>query len=208
MAEYRGKFILFEGLDRCGKTTQAQRLVDRLNQEGESTVLMKFPDRTTKVGDLINAYLTGETDMSDRTIHMLFVANRWEQMTAFHQYIHGGVNVVVDRFSYSGIAYSAAKSPNSFDWCAGCEEGLPKPDVMLFMDMEGQQDREGWGVERYEQVTFQQTVRGMFARIMSQDTSTPWNIVNAGGSRDDVEERVREAVDSAMMRDMGPLKYM
>lgn len=141
----RGKFILFEGLDRSGKTTQSTRLVDHLNKAGKHTVLIKFPNRETPIGKMIDSYLTNKTDVNDRMIHLMFTMNRWEEMTAFHQYIHAGVNVVMDRFSYSGVAYSAAKKTLLFEWCIQAEEGLPKPDIVLFMDMPNTSLRPGWG---------------------------------------------------------------
>ena len=55
----RGAFIVFEGIDRCGKTTQSETLVEKLRSEGVEVCHMRFPDRTTQVGTMINAYLTG-----------------------------------------------------------------------------------------------------------------------------------------------------
>lgn len=43
MATKRGALILFEGVDRCGKTTQAKKLVEALNAAGQATVFMRFP---------------------------------------------------------------------------------------------------------------------------------------------------------------------
>ena len=75
----RGAFILFEGVDRCGKTNQAQRLVATLCNAGTPAVFMRFPDRDTPIGAQINAYLTGAAEVDDRAIHLLFSANRWEK---------------------------------------------------------------------------------------------------------------------------------
>lgn len=75
----RGAFILFEGVDRCGKTTQAKRLVERLNALGRAAVFMNFPDRGTAIGKQINAYLSQAEELDDRAVHLLFSANRWEK---------------------------------------------------------------------------------------------------------------------------------
>jgi dTMP kinase len=75
----RGAFILFEGVDRCGKTTQAKRLVERLNASGRPAVFMNFPDRSTTIGKQINAYLANTEELDDRAVHLLFSANRWEK---------------------------------------------------------------------------------------------------------------------------------
>ena len=66
----RGCFILFEGIDRCGKTTQCQRLVEFLKKQGKQVEFMRFPERSTVIGQTINSYLTNGIDMDDRAIHL------------------------------------------------------------------------------------------------------------------------------------------
>lgn len=74
----RGKLIVFEGLDRAGKSTQCARLATRLHSPSHPVAHLRFPDRTTPIGQMINAYLTGASDVDDHVIHLLFSANRWE----------------------------------------------------------------------------------------------------------------------------------
>ncbi|KAH0836492.1 thymidylate kinase [Lanmaoa asiatica] len=83
----RGAFIVIEGLDRSGKSTQAVRLIDRIQSTTTDSassgsppkaVLLKFPDRTTAIGKMIDAYLRSESELDDHAIHLLFSANRWE----------------------------------------------------------------------------------------------------------------------------------
>jgi dTMP kinase len=69
----RGAFIVVEGLDRAGKSTQVAGLAKALNARS-----IKFPDRTTPIGKMIDNYLAQKSDMEDRAIHLLFSANRWE----------------------------------------------------------------------------------------------------------------------------------
>ena len=100
----RGAFILFEGGDRCGKTTQSQSLVDHLQASGVrlpnvqelsatsrwiwlgwlqvKAELWKFPDRQTGTGRMIDSYLTSKTELDDAAVHLLFCANRWEKRSA------------------------------------------------------------------------------------------------------------------------------
>ena len=87
----RGLFIVVEGLDRAGKSTQVERLVSRLQSDGaqpsssspqdgqaQAAKVYKFPDRTTPIGKMIDAYLRSESEIDDHAIHLLFSANRWE----------------------------------------------------------------------------------------------------------------------------------
>lgn len=77
--ESRGALIVLEGLDRSGKTSQSTRLLSYLEGLGHSAELWRFPDRTTSVGQMISSYLSNESQLDDRTIHLLFSANRWEK---------------------------------------------------------------------------------------------------------------------------------
>lgn len=78
----RGSLIVLEGLDRSGKTSQSTKLVTHLKSEGISVEAWRFPDRSTSVGQMISAYLANDTQLDDRTIHLLFSANRWEKRLA------------------------------------------------------------------------------------------------------------------------------
>ncbi|GMI86519.1 ZEUS1, ARABIDOPSIS THALIANA THYMIDYLATE KINASE.1, ARABIDOPSIS THALIANA THYMIDYLATE KINASE.2 [Hibiscus trionum] len=84
--ESRGALVVFEGLDRSGKTSQCGRLLSYLEGLGHSVELWRFPDRTTSVGQMISTYLSNNSQLDDHTIHLLFSANRWEKMFVFHIY--------------------------------------------------------------------------------------------------------------------------
>lgn len=75
----RGALIVLEGLDRSGKSSQCARLLSFLQGKGCQAEGWRFPDRGTSVGQMISAYLANESELDDRTIHLLFSANRWEK---------------------------------------------------------------------------------------------------------------------------------
>lgn len=84
-----------------------------------------------------------------------------------------GVTIVLDRYAYSGVAYSAAKGL-SLDWCKSPDHGLPEPDVVLFVDLPAEVAavRAGYGEERYEKVDFQIKVRKLFDQLCNPETWT------------------------------------
>ena len=138
----RGTFILLEGVDRCGKTTQSQRLLHRVLAAGCAAVAMRFPDRTTATGSIINSYLQSPSQqLDDRAIHLLFSANRWEAANVLTEHLRQGTTVVCDRYAYSGVAFSAAKvdangeSLLDMAWCQAPDKGLPAPDCVIFLDL-------------------------------------------------------------------------
>ncbi|KAK4185869.1 thymidylate kinase [Podospora australis] len=162
----RGALIVLEGLDRSGKTTQVKLLEQRFVEQGKRVKLMRFPDRETPIGKMINAYLTSKATMDDHVIHLLFSANRWEAASTISSLLAEGVTVLCDRYYYSGIVYSAAKqNPSlSLQWARAPEVGLPRPDLVLFLDLDEEKAKErgGWGGEVYEKAGMQKRVRELF----------------------------------------------
>lgn len=74
-----------------------------------------------------------------------------------------GTTLVVDRYAYSGVAYSAAKGVPGMDveWCRAPDVGLPAPDLVVYLRVSNAvaAARAGFGEERYEKAEFQDKVR-------------------------------------------------
>ena len=147
----RGAFIVFEGVDRCGKTTQVGMLVKHLMTAGLAAMAMNFPDRTTMVGDLINQYLKSKQDLDDRSVHLLFSANRWEAVPKLEETLTSGTTIVCDRYAYSGVAFSSSKPSlaSELEWCKSCDVGLPAPDAVIFLDITQEQAEKRGGYVRW-----------------------------------------------------------
>jgi len=184
----RGVFILFEGVDHSGKTTQAKMLIESLNENGVPCKLLRFPDRTTATGKMINEYLAGKNDSNMRVMHLLFAANRWEAAKEIVRLLKEGVNLVVDRYSFSGIAFAAAQGID-FEFCKQTEVGLPCPDAIIYLDIDPKEasKRSGYGTERFETVDFQDNVRMQFKALQSRY----WNVLDARQSEKELAEKVK-----------------
>ncbi|GLC38054.1 hypothetical protein PLESTM_000679100 [Pleodorina starrii] len=186
----RGALIVFEGGDRCGKTTQCSKLVERLRSQGVDAVMWRFPDRSTSIGAAINAYLAEQSHLDDAVVHMLFVANRLEKREEMLRLLAGGTTLVLDRYSYSGVAYTAAKGlPHlSIEYCKSVEVLLPAADLVLHMTMtaEATAARGGYGQERYEKVEFQKKVMEAFEALRDER----WAVIDASGTIEDIHQQV------------------
>lgn len=134
----RGLFIVLEGVDRAGKSTQVKRVVQHLESRGWPALAMAFPDRCTGVGMLIDDYLRNHRTMSRQCLHLLFSANRWEQEHVLESFINSGTTIVCDRFAYSGAAYSHGAEDLDFDWCLRADNGLIRPDIVYQLGVEPQ----------------------------------------------------------------------
>lgn len=187
----RGALVVLEGLDRSGKSSQCGELLTHLLNVGYSAELWRFPDRNTAVGKMISAYLSNESNLDDRTIHLLFSANRWEKRSLMEDKLKAGITLIVDRYSYSGVAFSSAKGLD-FDWCKAPEKGLLAPDIVLYLDISPEKaaERGGYGGERYERLDFQRKVREQYQAL--HDSS--WQIIDACLPMEEVQKQLREHV--------------
>lgn len=120
-----------------------------LNGNGIKAKYINFPNRSTQTGQLINSYLVNKTEFNDEAIHLLFTLNRWEAVKDMEQWIHEGYTLIVDRYAYSGVAFSAAKGLD-LEWCKAPETGLLKPDLVMLLTMTAAaiSKRGGFGSER------------------------------------------------------------
>lgn len=208
----RGALIVVEGLDRSGKSSQCEQLVRTLQDMQVPVRYVRFPDRTTPIGQMINAYLQGQSGMDDHAIHLLFSANRWEVADKIRSDVEGGVTVIVDRYSYSGAVYSAAKeNPNlSLSWAWQPEVGLPRPDICLFLGITTQEaaKRGGFGAERYETDVMQMRVRHLFQSLLAMPHNDEICFIDAGRPMEVVAQDVVQPVLECIRNvdEIGPLR--
>ena len=150
---------------------------------------------------MINSYLTSRTQQDDHSIHLLFSANRWEAVKGIVDAIEKGTTIIVDRYSFSGAVYSAAKdNPNlSLDWAWYPEIGLPEPDLVYFLDISSTDAarRGGYGEERYETEKMQTRVRSLFTELFARLPGINVQVINAGGTIDEVSSNVLTSFDEA-----------
>lgn len=142
--------------------------------------------------------------------------------------LRSGTHVVMDRYAYSGVAFSSAKPGLDVPWCKAPDAGLPRPDVLLFMDLppEAAAARAGFGGERYEKPDFQKAVRGVFAELQAEADAASadgssgsgaetgagaglWRNINADGTIEAIGEVIKaialeriEAVKSQPIRQL------
>ncbi|CAK6956269.1 thymidylate kinase [Scomber scombrus] len=199
MACKRGALIVLEGVDRAGKTTQCNKLVQTLQQSGQPVEMMRFPDRSTTIGQLISSYLEKKSDLEDHTVHLLFSANRWELVPLMKKKLEQGTTLVVDRYAFSGAAFTSAKPGFCLDWCKQPDVGLPKPDLVMFLQLSPAEAalRGQFGEERYETSVFQKAVQQKFEQLM-KDSSVNWQVIDASQSVEDVHENIASHTHNAI----------
>lgn len=130
---YKGKFIVFEGLDGSGQSTQAQLLKNWLEKEKNiSVVLTKEPTNQPPIGQLIRQILKKEISASPATLQLLICADRSEHL---EQLIKPALQedqwVISDRYFYSAIAYGSLNL--DIEWLIKINEIFLMPDIVFLL---------------------------------------------------------------------------
>ncbi|GHV19327.1 hypothetical protein FACS189494_00600 [Spirochaetia bacterium] len=145
----KGRFIVIEGLDGCGKSTQIGLLKTYLDGQNIKNVFVHYPRLETGVyGELISRFLRGEFG-SAAQVHpvlaaVLFAGDRRDNDSSLRNYIKDGYLVLCDRYIYSNIAFQCAKLKEQKEkdqftkWILDFEYGhnnILKPDLNIFLNM-------------------------------------------------------------------------
>jgi dTMP kinase len=131
----KGVFICVEGLDGCGKTTQAKLLVSRLRRSYDA--IYTAEPSSGKIGRFIkNHCLHGDKRGSGVVEALLFAADRFEHVeNTVLPALKKGRIVVSDRYVYSSLAYQGATGLE-LEWIERINEHAVRPDLAIFIDVE------------------------------------------------------------------------
>lgn len=186
----KGVFIVFEGIDGSGKTTQIAKLCGSLNALGRSTVMTREPT-DGDIGKLLRSYLTGEKSADIRAIAPLFAADRLDHITAkagILDLMSSGHIVLCDRYYLSSYAYQALDC--SLDWVIelnAMAKELAKPTLHIFLDVPAEismsRVTSRGEAELFEKLERQQRVRENFFALFERFKGEE-NILVLDGTRD------------------------
>ena len=192
-----GKFITVEGIEGCGKTTQAEFIVDGLVDAGLSAKLVREPGGDPISESIRKLLLHAEESMSDRAEALLMIASR-AQLTdkvILPQIINGSW-VVADRYADSTLAYQGGGrglSVQSLDSINQFGTYTLKPDLTFFIDISIDVANSRMRVERdrieKEGNEFQQRVREQYLKLHESDPNR-FILINGEQSVDNVRKEI------------------
>lgn len=145
-----GRFIVIEGLDGSGKTTQGKLLADRLRAEGKKVRELSFPCYGEKSASLVEMYLSGElgaspSDTNGYAASMLYAADRYvSYVTDWKKDIlDPDCIVLATRYTTANAYHQLSKLPREewdafLSWLYDFEFdkiGLPRPDCVVLLSM-------------------------------------------------------------------------
>jgi dTMP kinase len=146
---YCMKLFVIEGVDGAGKSTQIKLLKDFFSNKGYGCEYMHFPrTETPYFGELIARFLRGEfgslNDVDPYLVAMLYAGDRKDASDVISNWLKEGKIVLLDRYTYSNIAYQCAKlqevktRDKLMKWILSLEFNhfaIPRPDLNIFLDV-------------------------------------------------------------------------
>ncbi|QHQ34891.1 dTMP kinase [Algicella marina] len=202
----QGRFISFEGMDGCGKSTQARLLAERLKADGHDVVLTREPGGSAGAEDIRRLLVEGNPGRwSPETEILLFTAARRDHMERLiAPALERGAIVITDRFADSTRVYQGAARADLRDVVDALHQMMigQEPDMTIVLDMEaGDALQRGLarrsGEDRFEDMglPFQERLRRGFQELV-RDNPKRCRLISANGSETEIAGRIDETVGS------------
>ncbi len=208
MDNQKGIFIVFEGIDGSGKTTQARLLAERLEAMGRRVRLTAEPTSLPS-GKALREALGGKVKRTECQMAVMFVEDRIAHNTDAEEGItallEGGVDVICDRYYYSTLAYQGQST--DYEWVKAMNLKCPeirRPDLCIYVDLLPAQSLERISrgresVEIYENEETLTAVRNRFLSVID-DLGKTDRICKIDGYRtvEEVAEDIFRAVERSL----------
>ena len=196
----RGRFIVFEGIDGAGKTTQIELLEKYLQGQGRRVWRTAEPTESVS-GGLLRDALGGVSNRTACEMAALFVLDRIfhnvNPVSGIEKMLSDGIDVICDRYYYSSLAYQGSETDEKWvrEMNLSCPE-IRRPDICIFLDLTPEQsmariDRGRVTHEIYESVEKLSRVRDQFYRVFESLRGTDRIcIVNAARPIEDIHQEI------------------
>lgn len=201
----RGRFVVIEGIDGAGTTTQARRLGERLREAGRRVHVTAEPSGGP-VGALLRQILSGrlrgrapDGPFDADAVALLFAADRLDHARAeVEPALASGIDVVSDRYTLSSLAYQSLTTGDA-RWVQAINGRAPAPDVTILLKVSpavafARRRAASHDREIYEEAAFQRRVAASYQRAAQalRRRGERVEIVEGGASPD----RVSVAIDA------------
>jgi dTMP kinase len=194
------RFIVLEGGDGAGTTTQRKRLGAALERAGIPYWSTAEPTDRPE-GLLIRRILSGELSRDPGTLARLFAADRNEHLRGkggILEHLGRGEAVVCDRYVLSSLAYQGVACGRELP--AELNSDFPLPELLIYFDLAPEQSLGRLGdrdrLEIFEALPFQERVRAAYRTELSRYASSGMRIATVDASRS-VEEVERDILRAA-----------
>lgn len=178
-------FVVLEGLDGAGTTTQLRLASERLSGLGVPHLCTGEPTEAA-VGALVRRVLRRELHVQPDTVALLFAADRTEHVREMLARLQSGGLVVCDRYLFSSLAYQSVAC--DYPFVLSLNRAFPLPRHLVFLDtpvplsQQRLRQRAGRDVELFDGEGIQETIRAGYRRAFAQFAGTGMEVHTLDGS--------------------------
>ncbi|MGC8682094.1 MAG: dTMP kinase [Candidatus Acidifodinimicrobium sp.] len=191
-----GKFIVLEGLDGAGLRTQATLLEVYLREKGYHTLLTSEPTNGL-IGGIIRSSLQREIKLSDKTLQLLFSADRAQHLEEVIQpAINNNKIVICDRYIFSTMAYGYASKLN-YRWLRQINLSFRLPNLGILIDIKPgvSLSRISSAVSSFEIFNKEKELSNVRKAFMMIANNFHLKVIDGNGSIEDTRAKVIKVVD-------------
>jgi dTMP kinase len=203
-----GTFVVFEGGEGAGKSTQVSRLASALRAEGRDVVVTREPGATDVGSRIRGLVLDKSAAPSPRAEALLYAADRAHHVaTVVRPALSHGAVVISDRYVDSSLAYQGAGRTlpvQEISWLSAWATGGLKPDLVVLLDVDpgvglGRVDSRGQGTDRLESESreFHERVRYAFLDLAAADPKR-YLVLDAARPAEEIAESVVRRVSGLL----------
>ncbi len=189
----RGWFIVFEGVDGSGKSTQIDLLSMKLRDRGVDHILEREPSDGS-IGRFIRHYAeAGDRYLQPESEALLFTADRFEHSKRIEQTLEQGTTVVCDRYYHSTLAYQGAAGVD-VAWLRDLQRFALRPDLVILLDVDPERSLlrvSGRTLTVFEDRSYLRRVRELYLGFAR---AGEMRLVDTGRPVDEVEAEVQGLV--------------
>ncbi|MDP2704104.1 MAG: dTMP kinase [bacterium] len=194
------RFIVIEGIDGTGKTTQAKLLADELKKRSREVVLTKEPTNDTEPGKKLRRALRKEISLSEKEFQILFTEDRKEHLEkVIIPSLQKGNIAVSDRYAFSTIAYGSEGCDPA--WLTKINENFPLPDLTLLIQIPLEESlkrigRRGEEAEVYEEEEKLKHIQNAYKKLAK--TFPGFKIIDGSGTIQETHKKIMRQVLSSI----------
>ena len=197
----RGKFIVLEGIDGSGSTTQVGLLVQSLRQS--ISVGDTYEPSKGAIGLFIRDILSGEIKTDPEALALLFAADRRDHLEKeIRPAVEKSEWIICDRYFLSSLAYQSQKC--SIDWVCQINDGILIPDLTILIDLPASEalkrvdERSSATREIFETLPQQRKIRKLYLELAENSKKYqlgPVQVIRGTGDIGKVSSLIRQAVE-------------
>ncbi len=200
-----GRLIALEGIDGSGSETQSKLIANYLRDLGEEVVIIEYPDYERPLGQMIDAFLHREQELSVAMQFILYAADMVKDRERITQWLNDGTIVISSRYFGSTLAFQCHKGFNENAALRFANDfGIVIPDINILLTISPEESARRKRVEKGDLDLHEgdnellTCVNNRYQSLAGRDIFGPWRIVDGEQTIEQVKSEILEICEEVI----------